>query len=247
MFQRLMAVIRSFFGIFIRGIENPEMLLRQYMDDIRNKVPKMRSAVADVMATEIQIKRQLEDLQAKIADYDKQIIAALKLGPEYEPEARQLIAAKNIAEESLEDTQPQWVTAHSAAEKAKQALDDYQRDIGTKINEARRLIDQAKMARMQEELASCMTSFEIGDQSDTLDRMKEKIDERTARATARVQVATSGVDSKLHDIRRATAEVGVEDKLQEYKRQLGLTPAAVEMPPAAKTMQPVEQQQQPTN
>jgi phage shock protein A len=152
------------------------------------------------------------------------VVAALKLGPQYEEEARTLIAAKAMAEESLEDTLGQLDTARKASQQAKAALDDYQRDMSRKINEAKQLIGQVKLAQMQEELAETMAAFEVGPPSDVLERMREKADERTAQARARMEVATSGADARLREIRRASAQIGVDQQLAEYKHRLGLLP-----------------------
>ncbi|MCS7224824.1 MAG: PspA/IM30 family protein [Armatimonadetes bacterium] len=237
MLQRLWQVIRSFFGRLIRGMEDPEMLLRQYIDDMRSKVPKLRAVVAEVLATEYQLRDQADQLRKKIADLDKQIISALKLG--YEEEARVLIAAKNEAEESLQDTLDQLASAEKASQQARAALDDYQREMQRKIAEAQRLIGQAQMAKMQEELAHAMAAFNIGQPSDVLERMRAKVAERASRAKARVEVATTGVDSRLAEIRKATAQLGVEEQLLQYKRQLGMLPAGE---PTAKEMQPLPEQ-----
>ncbi len=224
MLQRLWMVLRSFFGALLRRAEDPELLLRQYMDDLRAKLPKLRATVAEVMATEIQLTQQTDHLRKQIEDFDKQIVAALKLG--YEEEAKTLIAAKAMAEESLQDTLEQSATAKKASEQAKKALEDYQREMEPKIAEAKRLIGQAKLAQMQQELAHLMASFEVGQPTDALERMREKVAERTARAQARVELATSGVDARIREIRRATAQIGVEEQLAEYKRKLGMLPAS---------------------
>ncbi|MGQ9462977.1 MAG: PspA/IM30 family protein [Candidatus Fervidibacter sp.] len=238
MLRRLWMVIRSFFGALLRRTEDPEILLRQYIDDMRAKVPKLRAAVAEVLATEYQLQQQVEHLRRQIDEYDKQIVAALKLG--YEEEAKVLIAAKAQAEESLQDTLEQLGTARRASQQAKATLEDYQREMERKIAEARRLIGQAQLAKLQEELAQAMAAFEVGTPPDVLERMREKVQERLARAQARAEVATTDINSRMREIRRATASIGVEERLLEYKRQLGMLPAPQE---TEKTMLPQPEQQ----
>lgn len=238
MLRRFWMVIRSFFGFLLRRTEDPEMLLRQYIDDMRAKVPKLRAAVAEVLATEYQLQQQAEHLKKQIDEYDKQIIAALKLG--YEEEAKVLIAAKAQAEESLQDTLEQLETARRASQQARAALEDYQREMERKIAEARRLIGQAQLAKLQEELAQAMAAFEVGTPTDVLERMREKVQERLARAQARAEVAATDINSRMREIKRATASIGVEERLLEYKRQLGMLPEPKE---TEKTMLPQPEQQ----
>lgn len=242
MFKRLWMAIRSFFGSFVRGMEDPERMLQQYMDDLRGKVPKFNQTVAEVMKTEILLKGQIERLEKKVTELDQDVIAAVKLGPEYEAEAKALISALETAREDLEDTKVQYETSKKASEQAKAAREDFIRTTNDKIQQAMRAITKSKQAAMQEQLGNLMTSFETGDDTDVLERMTEKIDERAARAQARAELATSGVDSRLKDIKKASAQIGVEEKLLEYKRQLGMTP---EEPTGEKTMQPVTTSEAP--
>lgn len=237
MWRRIRNVIRAFLGLFIRMAEDPKVMLEQYIDDVRAKIPALRATTANVIATELKLKAQMDELDKQVHDLDRQIIAAVKLGPQYEAEAKMLIAAKATAEQSLVDTRDQYGSARAASEQARKALEDARLEVERRVREARQLISQQEMAKMQEELSGLMASFEIGDQSDVLERARDRIRDRTAQAQARVEVATKDVDVKLREIRRATAEIGVEEQLREYKRQLGMLPEE----PVEKRMEPAKQ------
>jgi phage shock protein A len=150
-----------------------------------------------------------------------------------------LIAAKTTAEQSLAETRDQYESARAASEQARKALADARLEVERRVREARALLSQHEMARMQDDLAGLMASFEIGDQSDVLERARDRVRDRAAQAQARVELATKDVDARLRDIRRATAQIGVEEQLAEYKRQLGMLPEE----PVEKTMQPARQPQ----
>ncbi|MGQ9699033.1 MAG: PspA/IM30 family protein, partial [Armatimonadota bacterium] len=182
MFRRLIAVLRSFLGLFIRGLEKPEVMLQQYIDDMRAQVPKLNDTVAEVMKHEVLLRNRIERLEKEAADLDKQVIAAVKLGPQYEEEAKMLIQRLEDTKRDLEDTRIQYEAAQKASAQAKLAREDYIRTMNQRIQEAMRAISRAKQAEMQERLSSLMMSFNQGDQSDTLERMTEKIEERAAKA-----------------------------------------------------------------
>lgn len=237
MWRRLRNVVRAFLGLFIRMAEDPRVMLEQYIDDVRSKIPTMRATAANIIATELKLKAQIDELAAQVADLDRQIIAAVKLGPQYEAEAKMLIAAKATAEQSLAETRDQYESARAASEQARKAMADARLEVERRVREARALLSQHEMARMQDDLAGLMASFEIGDQSDVLERARDRVRDRAAQAQARVELATKDVDARLRDIRRATAQIGVEEQLAEYKRQLGLLPEE----PVEKTMQPARQ------
>ena len=92
--------------------------------------------------------------------------------------------------------------------------------------EAMQLISAAKQAKLQEQLAQTMETFNIGDDASTFNEMREKIDRRVAAAEAKLQLGTSSVDAQMHDIEREAMDMQLQDKLLAYKREMGLLPAA---------------------
>jgi phage shock protein A len=88
--------------------------------------------------------------------------------------------------------------------------------------EAMQLISAAKQAKLQEQLAQTMETFNIGDDASTFTEMREKIDRRVAAAEAKLQLGTQSVDSQMQDIEREAMDIQLQDKLLEYKQQMGL-------------------------
>jgi phage shock protein A len=52
--------------------------------------------------------------------------------------------------------------------------------------------------------------------------MREKIERRVAAAEAKLQLGSSSVDSQMADIEREAMDIQLQDKLLEYKQQMGL-------------------------
>ena len=75
---------------------------------------------------------------------------------------------------------------------------------------------------MQEQLAQTMDTFNIGDDSSTFNEMREKIDRRVAAAEAKLQLGSSSVDSQMQDIEREAMDIQLQDKLLQYKSQMGM-------------------------
>jgi phage shock protein A len=84
------------------------------------------------------------------------------------------------------------------------------------------LISAAKQAKLQEQLAQTMETFNIGDDASTFNEMREKIDRRVAAAEAKLQLGSSSVDSQMQDIEREAMDIQLQDKLLEYKQSMGL-------------------------
>ena len=86
------------------------------------------------------------------------------------------------------------------------------------------LIAASKQAQMQERLAQTMTSFQLGDDSQTFDDMREKIANRSAAAEAKAELASSGLDARMQSIDKELANIEAQDTLLAYKKQMGLLP-----------------------
>src|SRR3982750_4495135 len=73
---------RAFFastGAALDRIENPELVLQQTIRDMRDRVPELNNAVAQVMATERLLLKQKENLSVQKAEIDSKIKAAVKV------------------------------------------------------------------------------------------------------------------------------------------------------------------------
>jgi phage shock protein A len=92
--------------------------------------------------------------------------------------------------------------------------------------EAMQLINQSKQAKLQEQLAQTMETFNLGDDASTFNEMRDKIDRRAAAAEAKMQLGAASVDTQMQDIEREAMDMQLTDKLLEYKREMGLLPSA---------------------
>src|SRR5207245_8945066 len=89
-------------------------------------------------------------------------------------------------------------------------------------DEKMQLSNENKRAKMQEETASMMTSFQVGDSAGTFDDMRGKINEREARARAKMELASSSVDSQMQEIEKEAINIQAQDTLLAYNRQMGM-------------------------
>ncbi|MEP7270657.1 MAG: PspA/IM30 family protein [Acidobacteriota bacterium] len=226
MWSRLKRLFRSIFGGMIEGAEDPELILQQVIRDMRDKVPEMNNNVAQVLTNEKLLARTLEQHETKLGELDNKVKAAIKMSRD--DLATAYIGELQSTQKAVETTRGQLVHAKVASEKAIKFRDSYLIQMKRKSEEAMHLIAQSKQARMQEQLAQTMASFQIGDDSSTFDDMREKISRRAAAAEAKAELASSGVDSKMHEIETEIAGIEAQDMLQAYKRQMGVLPEATQ-------------------
>ena len=217
---RLKRVFFASTGAALDKIENPELVLQQTIRDMRDRVPDLNNSVAQVMATERLLQKNHENLQSQVVDLDSKIKASVKMGRD--DIATAYIGQLQQAQVDMERTGAQLEHATLASKQALKARDNYVLNMKKRSAEAMQLISAAKQAKLQEQLAQTMDTFNIGDDSSTFNEMREKIDRRVAAAEAKLQLGSSTVDSQMQDIEREAMDIQLQDKLLEYKSQMGL-------------------------
>lgn len=213
-------MFRAGTGAALDKIENPEMVLQQTIRDMRDRVPELNNSVAQVMATERLMKKNRERLETQVVDLDSKIKAAVKM--ERDDIATAYIGQLQQAQVDLERTSAQLEYAENASQQALKARDNYVLNMKKRTAEAVQLISASKQAKIQEQLAQTMESFDIGDDASTFNEMREKIDHRVAAAEAKLQLGTSSVDNSMQEIEREAMDIQLQDKLLSYKKDMGL-------------------------
>ena len=222
--SRLKRTLRALFGGLIEKTEDPELVLQQTIRDMRDRVPELNNSVAQVMATERLLAKNKDKLSQQVVDLDSKIKASIKMGRD--DIATAYIGQLQQAQLDLQRTEQQLQHAELASKQALKARDNYVIQMQRRSAEAMQLVNQSKQAKLQEQLAQTMESFQIGDDASTFNEMREKIDRRAAAAEAKMQLGSASVDAQMQDIEREALDMQLQDKLLEYKQSMGLLPGS---------------------
>jgi phage shock protein A len=215
--------MRAVFGGIVEKTEDPELILQQTIRDMRDRVPDLNNSVSQVMATEKLLAKNKERLASQVVDLDSKIKAAVKMGRD--DIATAYIGQLQQAQLDLQKTAQQLEHASLASKQALKARDNYILQMQRRTAEAMQLINQSKQAKLQEQLAQTMDSFQLGDDASTFNEMRDKIDRRVAAAEAKLQLGAASVDNQMQDIEREAMDMQLQDKLLEYKQSMGLLPS----------------------
>jgi phage shock protein A len=218
--------MRALFGGIVERTEDPELILQQTIRDMRDRIPDLNNSVAQVMATEKLLAKNKERLETQVVDLDSKIKASVKMGRD--DIATAYIGQLSQAQVDLQKTGHQLEHATLASKQALKARDNYVLQMQRRSAEAMQLINQSKQAKLQEQLAQTMEAFQLGDDASTFNEMRDKIDRRAAAAEAKMQLGAASVDNQMQEIEREAMDMQLQDKLLDYKRQMGLLPAATD-------------------
>jgi phage shock protein A len=220
LWTRMKRSVRALFGGIIEKTEDPELILQQTIRDMRDRVPELNNSVAQVMATEKLLAKNKERLEGQVVDLDSKIRASVKMGRD--DIATAYIGQLQQAQVDLGKTGQQLEHATAASKQALKARDNYVLQMQRRTAEAMQLINQSKQAKLQEQLAQTMESFQLGDDASTFNEMRDKIDRRAAAAEAKMQLGAASVDTQMQEIEREALDMQLQDKLLAYKRDMGL-------------------------
>src|SRR5882672_6237722 len=221
--SRIKRSVRALFGGIIESTENPELILQQTIRDMRDRVPELNNSVAQVMATEKLLAKSKERLETQVVELDSKIRASVKMNRD--DIATAYIGQLQQAQMDLQKTSQQLERASLASKQALKARDNYVLQMQRRTAEAMQLINQSKQAKLQEQLAQTMASFQLGDDASTFNEMRDKIDRRAAAAEAKLQLGSATVDTQMQDIEHEALNMQLQDKLLTYKREMGLLSA----------------------
>ena len=228
LWTRMKRSMRALFGGIIEKTEDPELLLQQTIRDMRDRVPDLNNSVAQVMATEKLLAKNKERLESQVVDLDSKIRASVKMGRD--DIATAYIGQLQQAQIDLQKTSQQLEHANLASKQALKARDNYVLQMQRRTAEAMQLINQSKQAKLQEQLAQTMESFQLGDDASTFNEMRDKIDRRAAAAEAKMQLGAASVDTQMQEIEREALDMQLQDKLLSYKRDMGLLGTSSDAP-----------------
>lgn len=222
MWARIKAIFRSLFGFAIRSAENPELLLKQYIDDMQARIPQFNAKVAYVVKNEKILEIKLEWLMDAITELTPKVESAVRLGVDKKEIAIVLISQLKSLEEEKDNVVIWLAKAKESSERALKNRDIYESNTRSKINHAKLQLSRNRQAEIEEQMAATMISFEVGDETDILDRVTETIDEKVAHAEAKQEVMSETLGGQMEEIEQEVARVKAEDSYLEYQKQVGL-------------------------
>ena len=223
--QRLSTLIRSNLNDLIARAENPEKMLNQVIDDMRNQLAKARQEVAHAMADAAKLKKQVEDEQKQAHDWEQRAMLAVRQGRD--DLARQALLRQEEHGSRAQTLYEAWQKHEADTQRLRDAL----RQLSDKIQEAQRkknlLIAQHKRADAQKRIHETMSGLSDTSAFEAFDRMAQRVEDNERQALAAAAVTEELTGDSLEREFKALEAGGpgkVDDKLLEMKQRMGLLP-----------------------
>ena len=223
MFQRIARVFKSWIGYFISFAEDPEVMLQESIEEMRNTLPKLNQILVTTRATVIRLEQGKEALERREKQLVNSIKAALNEGS---PESRRLAeddaASLQQIRMELQTTNDQLATASKAFENSQITVEDIKQKLRQKMEESRKAITESRNAAALRNAASAIAELDTYGTAATNDKYLEEIKQRSAEAKASVEVATGGLDVERIKNERKARQLQAQSVLSEFEVEMGL-------------------------
>lgn len=204
--ERVNNILRANINDMLDRAEDPEKMLDQIIRDMEEAIRDAKGQVADMIAQEKMIKRDMEESQDLADEWARKAELAVKNGKD--ELALEALKRKKDHQAHADIYRQQWEAQKAGVEKLKQQLEELE----SKYDEAKRrkdvLIARRKRAAAQAQVVETKQQLDTIDYGAELDRMERRILEEEARAEATAELAEESVEEQF-------AALEVDDELQQ--------------------------------
>jgi phage shock protein A len=237
MLRRWWNYIKAWFTSTSEKAMDPEIEIQMAIDDARKKDQNLRNQAAKVIAHKTQLEAKIEKSADDVGESREMAKQALlkaesaKAGGDTAAQMKWTHAAQSLAmklqasENNLTSLKDQYGVAAEQSEKAKQAVQSNAMKLQELSAKRMELVGSLQQAKMQEAVNSAVESMSrtLGDDLPSLDQVEDKIEARKARAMANAELREATPEGAEAELREAINIVQADAKLDELKRELGLT------------------------
>src|SRR6516162_7672514 len=188
---------------------DPKIQLEQAIGEAQDQHRRLTEQAANVIAnqkqTEMRLNRSMEELE-RVNGSTKQALL--------------------MADEAQRRGDTAKATEYNqAAEEAKSAVQQNSAALQKKLADRQKLLSQLDQAKMQEQMNKAMATLSetVGQDVPTFDQVRDKIEQRYARAIGQSELQGQTVESRMLEVEQAALNTEAKSRLSELRSQLGLS------------------------
>lgn len=245
---------RGFWGLFKRGkryaetaanmkfneMADPKVQLEQAIAEAQEQHRRLTDQAANVIANQKQAELRLNRAMDELEKANRSARQAVMMADEAAKRgdtakaAEFTRAAESFAnrlitlEADVESLKTLSLQAAQASDQAKGAVAQNSQAVQRKLSDRQKLLSQLDQAKMAETLNAARASIAdtLDDDVPSLDEVRDKIEQRYARAVGASELAGQSVESHMLEIEQAAMQNDAQARLSQIRAELGMGDAA---------------------
>lgn len=219
--------------------ENPEIIINEAVREMKENQIKNRELAVQAITQKNNLQQAVDSEERLVAEYERKATLAVTGGNR--ELAKQFLKEKAIHEQTLESMRGSLASAIEASEKVKIAIKNEEDRIRVRTSEALALKANMKQAQIQISINKALDQFQFSDTENQWTSAKERITSMQSEASARGEIASTSMDSKLREMEFSQMDAQAEDELAklESKLAMGGSPASRYTTPTVQQVQTV--------
>ncbi|HJU29313.1 MAG TPA: PspA/IM30 family protein [Candidatus Binataceae bacterium] len=232
-FKRLFNLMGGKFGRWLRAREarDPEAVYEAAISDRMRRYQQLKTAAAGVIYMRTKLETELKAKMTEMREVDEQAGQAADM--DEDDCALILIRRKQTLAADCERLGAELRELTGEADEAKRNLVDFKSEIDKLRVEKVRMVARLKNAQARVRIQRALEDLSADQDVRALEGVRESIQRTLAEAGVNRELAASGLDEKLDEIRRRNEESKARAELAELKRRRRPQPARIELQPAA--------------
>ncbi len=219
-------------------VADPKVQLEQAITEAQDQHRRLKEQAANVIAnqkqTELRLNRTLGELEKVSANARQAVVMADEASrsgdqgkaTQYTATAETFANRLIALEKEVEDLKAMHLQATDAANQSKNAVQQNSMALQQKLAERQKLLSQLDQAKMQEQMNRAMASLSetVGQDVPTFDEVRDKIEQRYAKALGGAEIAGESVEVRMLEVEQAAMNTEATARLDAIRAQLGIAP-----------------------
>ncbi len=221
MLSRIMRYMKGLLGFKLDQLEDPEILLQQAQQEMREAQAKNRERAVQAITQKNNLQALVDQTQKMVDNLGAKAEFALKNGDR--DLARQLLVEKGQYDNTLTSTKASLAQALETTEAVKQAMRREEERIRAKTAQALSMKAQWKQAQIENSMNKALEGMSADGTDQAFERAASKISNARSEGQARTELARESLSGKLAGLDDVQASNAADDELAQMEQRLGLS------------------------